>query len=112
MLVCVVLIIKLKSSDFTYYRYIIVLFDCLFSVCVLMIFHHATFLITTPFRTERECDRRQTMMDHLVTRQKQLELTFEHRDQRSIQRYALAMLVMRNCAMCCLITIYFCFGLL
>lgn len=36
--------------------------------------------------TERECDRRQTMMDQLVTRQKQLELTFENRDQRSIQR--------------------------
>jgi len=41
----------------------------------------------TAFSTERECDRRQTMMDHLVTRQKQLELTFENKDQRSIQRY-------------------------
>jgi len=94
MLVCVVLIIKLKSSDFTYYRYIILLFNYLFSICVLMVFHNVTFLIVTPFRTERECDRRQTMMDHLVTRQKQLELTFEHRDQRSIQRYVLSMDVM------------------
>jgi len=44
------------------------------------------FLIVAAFSTERECDRRQTMMDQLVTRQKQLELTFENRDQRSIQR--------------------------
>jgi len=45
--------------------------------------------IITTFRTERECDRRQTMMDQLVTRHKQLELTFENRDERNIQRYVL-----------------------
>jgi len=48
--------------------------------------YNMMFLIIAAFSTERECDRRQTMMDQLVTRQKQLELTFENRDQRSIQR--------------------------
>jgi len=57
----------------------------------------ATFPYRHYFRTERECDRRQTMMDHLVTRQKQLELTFENRDQRSIQRCGVKLF-----ALCCL----------
>jgi len=57
--------------------------------CVDVECFYIRFLIMTASSTERECDRRQTMMDQLVTRQKQLELTFENKDQRSIQRYIL-----------------------
>jgi len=59
---------------------------------------NVTFLIVAAFRTERECDRRQTMIDHLLTRQKQLELTFENKDQRSIQRWALVTCPRWNCS--------------
>lgn len=69
-----------------------------FGVEMILVLH---FLIVAAIRTERECDRRQAMMDNLVTRHKQLELTFENRDQRHVQRCVLAVKAYEHCMMYC-----------